>query len=66
MNTIAKIIVAHENDMLLHVIVMVSVKVQVRTGNNMIETIKVSTKRASNKNKSGTSINETCLQSIVE
>jgi hypothetical protein len=49
-NTIGKIIVAHENDM-LHVSVMVSVEVQVRIASNMLETIKASTVRASNKSE---------------
>jgi hypothetical protein len=44
-NTIAKIIVARGNDMLLYVIAMVSVKVQLRIGNKMLETIKASTKK---------------------
>jgi hypothetical protein len=66
MKTIAKIIVAHEDDMLLHVMVMASIKVQVRIGNKILETIEVSTIRASNRSKSGASINETCLQTKVE
>jgi hypothetical protein len=65
-DTIATIIAAHENGMLLHVIVMVSDKVQVRIGNKMLETIKGSTIREYYESKSGTSINETCLQSKVE
>jgi hypothetical protein len=47
----AKTIVVHENDMLLHVIVMISVEVQVRNENKMTETIKARTTRASNKTK---------------
>jgi hypothetical protein len=62
---IAKSIVAHENDMLLHAITMVSVKVQVRIGNKILKTIKVSSIRSSNKSKSGT-YNKTCLQSKDE
>jgi hypothetical protein len=60
------ITVAHEDDMLLDVIFMVSVKEQVRIGNKKLQTIKASAKGASNKSKSGTSINEICLQSKVE
>jgi hypothetical protein len=51
--------------MLIHGIVMVSVKVQVKIGNKMMETVKASTMRASNKIKSDTSISETCLQSKI-
>jgi hypothetical protein len=64
-NTTEKIIVAHENDM-LHVIIMVSIKEQVRIGNKMLKTINVRTIKASNKNKGSKSIQETCLQSKVE
>jgi hypothetical protein len=56
LNTIAKITSAHENDKLLHVIVMVSVKVQVRIGNKMLETMTASTITASTRRKNGTSI----------
>jgi hypothetical protein len=64
-NTTAKIIVDHENDTLLHVIIVVSIEVQVRIGNKLLKTIKASAIRASDNSKSGTSI-ETCLQSKVE
>jgi hypothetical protein len=63
---VAKITFAHENKMLLHVVIMVSVKAQVRIGKKILETIKVSKIRAYDKSKNGTSINETCLQSKVE
>jgi aspartokinase len=66
MSTIAKITVSRENDMLLLAVVMANVKVEERIVNKMLETIKTSTIRASNKSKSGPSINATCLHSKVE
>jgi hypothetical protein len=46
-HTIANVIVAHENDMLLHIIIMVSTKVEVSIRNKMLKTIKASKIRAS-------------------
>jgi hypothetical protein len=57
MNTSAKSIINHENDMLLHVII----KVQVSTGKNARNNRSKYIIRASSKIKSGTSTNETCL-----
>jgi hypothetical protein len=57
-NTVVNIVVAHENDMLLHIIIMASVKVRVRIGNKILETTKVSTIKTFDKSKSGPSINE--------
>jgi hypothetical protein len=48
------------------IVIVVSIKVQVRIWNKMLETLKASTIRASNKSKSVTSNNETCLQTKVE
>jgi hypothetical protein len=45
---------------------MASDKVEGRTGKKMLETITINTTTASNKSKTRTSINATCLQSKVE